>query len=176
MRGCTPWPQVDKPTSDTVCPANGKKLRMKDLIPVRFTPVPEGAEGQFMDPLTKDTLTNHSKLVCIKTSGDVLLKETYERLVKPDGVYDGAWAAGVRDSLRLLLGGCLERSGRAGRAPHDARLSNRALLEHSWSSAATPIPLRTSIPLRTPTPQRTPMRSPVHSSAPYTRSLYTHCV
>uniref|UniRef100_A0A7R9YV45 Nitric oxide synthase-interacting protein zinc-finger domain-containing protein n=1 Tax=Chlamydomonas euryale TaxID=1486919 RepID=A0A7R9YV45_9CHLO len=95
---------LEKPSTDTLCPASGNKLRMKDLIPIRFTPVPQGADGLYMDPITKDALTNHSKLVVIKTTGDVVLKETYSKLIKPDGVMNGKK---VRESdvVELQTGG-----------------------------------------------------------------------
>ena len=47
--------RVEKPDTDTYCPASGNKLRLKDLIPVKFTKVPTDSEseGRFMDPVTK---------------------------------------------------------------------------------------------------------------------------
>lgn len=47
--------RVEKPDTDTYCPATGNKLRLKDLIPVKFTKVPTDSEseGRFMDPVTK---------------------------------------------------------------------------------------------------------------------------
>ena len=58
-----------KPSLDTICPATGKKLRLKDLITVNFARVPEGEEGYAMDPVTKDTLSNANKLAVIRTTG-----------------------------------------------------------------------------------------------------------
>lgn len=58
-----------KPDEHTYCPASGKKLRLKDLIPVRFSRVPEEDSGVFMDPVTKDTFTNASSLVVLKPTG-----------------------------------------------------------------------------------------------------------
>ena len=34
-------------------------------------------------------MTNATKLVLLKATGDVILKETYEKLIKPDGVFNG---------------------------------------------------------------------------------------
>ncbi|KIY93552.1 Nitric oxide synthase-interacting protein [Monoraphidium neglectum] len=79
----------EKPDGSTYCPASGKKLRLKDLVDVKFTPVGEGDAGLFMDPITKDTFTNTSRLVVLTTTGDVLLEGTYEKCVKPDGVFKG---------------------------------------------------------------------------------------
>lgn len=42
---------------------------VQDLIPVRWTPVSEDEPGKHMDPITKDTFTNSSKLVVLATTG-----------------------------------------------------------------------------------------------------------
>ena len=63
---------LGRPDMDTFCPASGKKLRLKDLIPVRLTRVPEGQTGFAMDPITKDTFTNASRLVLLKPTGAAL--------------------------------------------------------------------------------------------------------
>lgn len=60
---------MSKPDMDTYCPASGKKLRLKELIPVRFTRVPEGESGFAMDPVTRDNFTNASQLVLLKPTG-----------------------------------------------------------------------------------------------------------
>ena len=73
----------------TVCPASGKKLKLKDLTSLKFTATPPEDKGKYMDPITRATLTNSSKLVVLKPTGTVLLEESYERCVKPDGVYEG---------------------------------------------------------------------------------------
>ena len=63
---------LDKPDMTIYCPASGKKLRLKDLIPVRFTRCAEDEEGFARDPVTKDTFTNASGLVVIRSTGTVL--------------------------------------------------------------------------------------------------------
>lgn len=136
--------------SATVCPASGKRLRLKDLVAVKFTQVPGGEpplcarsavvcvsvqrlallcpprrsptpsrllpfltcpptspsllcaparpprkpnrteeRGRYMDPITKDALTNASKLVVLAPTGDVMLEATYEACVRPEGAYRG---------------------------------------------------------------------------------------
>ena len=49
---------AEKPSSDTLCPATGKKLRMKELTAVHFTrvpgDVPEESGGRFMCPSCKE--------------------------------------------------------------------------------------------------------------------------
>lgn len=64
-----------------------------------------------MDPLTRETLTNRDTLVVLRTTGDVLKRSTYERAVKPDGVYNGKKVA-ERDVISLQKGG-------TGFAAHD---------------------------------------------------------
>ncbi|EFJ45302.1 hypothetical protein VOLCADRAFT_106032 [Volvox carteri f. nagariensis] len=96
--------KVEKPDTDTRCPASGKKLRMKDLVAVRWTPVPEGEPGKHMDPVTKETFTNSSKLVVLATTGDVVLKETYEKCIKPEGSFAGKKVR-EKDVIELKTGG-----------------------------------------------------------------------
>ncbi|KAK9815795.1 hypothetical protein WJX72_009551 [[Myrmecia] bisecta] len=95
---------LDKPDMSTYCPASGKKLRLKDLIVVKFMRVPEGETGMFMDPITKDTFTNASRLVVLKPTGDVMLHDTYQRCVRPDGRYDGVRIKEA-DVIELQRGG-----------------------------------------------------------------------
>ncbi|GBF93568.1 hypothetical protein Rsub_06288 [Raphidocelis subcapitata] len=102
---------TERPDASTLCPASGKKLRLKDLVEVKFTPVPEGASGRYMDPVTKDTLTNASRLVVLVPTGDVMLEATYEQCVKPEGAYRGK-KVGPKDVVKLQTGG-------TGFAAHD---------------------------------------------------------
>lgn len=109
---------LDKPDVSTTCPATGKKLRLKDLIPVNFTLIqddgsekPDPAmrragteEPRFCDPITKDVFTNVSALVLFKTTGDVVMKQTYEKCVKPDGIFDGRTIR-AKDVINLKSGG-----------------------------------------------------------------------
>lgn len=60
---------IAKPDMLTYCPASNKKLKLKDLIPVKFTRVPEGQTGYAMDPVTGDTFTNANKLVLLRPTG-----------------------------------------------------------------------------------------------------------
>ncbi|GFR51939.1 hypothetical protein Agub_g14460 [Astrephomene gubernaculifera] len=96
--------RVDKPDTDTRCPASGNKLRMKDLVAVRWTAVPEGECGKHMDPITKETFTNASKLVVLAPTGDVMLKETYDKCVKSEGSYGGKRVRD-KDVIPLQTGG-----------------------------------------------------------------------
>lgn len=86
----------------TVCPASGKRLKASELIPVHFTPVPENIKNSlkskmtgnalplYMDPISREILTNASRLVLLKPTGTVLMRSSYETCVKPEGFYEGA--------------------------------------------------------------------------------------
>ena len=76
----------------TTCPITGKKLRLKDLIDVRFTRVPESQQEevqQFMCPVSRDIFGPTSKLVLLRPTGDVLLESSYNTAVKPEASYRG---------------------------------------------------------------------------------------
>ena len=66
---------------DTICPATGKKLKLKDLITVNFTHVPENEAGYAMDPVTKDTFSNASRLAVLKSSGTAVMLLWSDRLM-----------------------------------------------------------------------------------------------
>ena len=60
---------LDKPDMNTFCPASGKKLRLKDLTPVRFMRSPEDQPGFARDPISRDTLSNTDRLVVLRPTG-----------------------------------------------------------------------------------------------------------
>ena len=96
---------LEKPSSETRCPATGQKLRLKDLLPVVFTPAPESdgdGAGRFMCPLCKETLTNVTRVVVLQPGGDATCEACYTRFVAPDGSYDGR---AVKAVIRLERGG-----------------------------------------------------------------------
>ncbi|KAI3437726.1 hypothetical protein D9Q98_000174 [Chlorella vulgaris] len=138
---------LDKPEMTTLCPATGEAIKLKDLVSVRFTRVPDGGPNEYMDPVTKDVFTNASRLMVLKPTGDVVLKETWERCIKPDGHYDGK-QVGEEDVLELQRGG-------TGFAAHDKELqakkrfllgpgSGMADLRGQHASAASKFGLRFS--------------------------------
>ena len=98
--------KAEKPSGDTLCPATGKRLRLKDLVPVRFTRTPDAEDGQgrFMCPLCKDAFTNVSRVVVLKPTGDAVGEECYRRFVEPEGAYDGHKVK-PKDVIRLERGG-----------------------------------------------------------------------
>jgi nitric oxide synthase-interacting protein len=98
-----------KPQTYTTCPISGVKLGIKDLIPVKFTRLPTNSsitsvvnKAKYIDPITKDVLTNRSNLVCIRPTGDVLLLDVYKKFVEPYGMYNGVKISGL---IQLQKGG-----------------------------------------------------------------------
>jgi nitric oxide synthase-interacting protein len=53
-----------------------------------------------MDPVTKDTLTNASRLAVLVPSGEVVLRETYKACIQDEGQFNG----GPPHGSLLLLG------------------------------------------------------------------------
>jgi len=86
--------RVILPTPDTniYCPVSGKILKIKDLIDVKFTLAPVEEKGKalisrevrYLCAVTKDALSNSVPCVVLKTTGDVITLECYEKLVKKD--------------------------------------------------------------------------------------------
>mmetsp|Transcript_29649 Transcript_29649/g.54374 ORF Transcript_29649/g.54374 Transcript_29649/m.54374 type:complete len:321 (-) Transcript_29649:734-1696(-) len=117
--------KVDKPdVTATVCPASGYPLRLKDLITVKFSPARPGEGALHIDPLTKESLTNATKLVVLRPTGAVLTKASYEKCVKPDGVYEGVAIDPAKDVIELQTGG----TGFAGRDGEKVQSKKRFLL------------------------------------------------
>jgi len=80
----------DKPDTNTHCPFSGKKLKMKDLIPVKFTPLdPNKAlnpndKEKYMCPITCKTLTNSIPCAVLKKSGRVVSMAAVNEIIKKD--------------------------------------------------------------------------------------------
>ena len=108
---------VLKPKTETICPSSNKKLRLKDLVSVKFTPSPSAEDidntsersGRHICPLSMKTLTKTSKLLVVKPTGDVITEEAYKTVIKPEGEYKGHKVT-PKDVIRVKGGG----SGFAG--------------------------------------------------------------
>jgi len=98
--------RVEKPSGDCLCPATGKKLRLKDLVSVKFTFAPKdaGKGARYMCPLSKEVFGNTSKVVVLKATGDAISEECYKRFVAKDGVYNGVKIK-PKEVIRLQRGG-----------------------------------------------------------------------
>ena len=93
-------------------PGDAKKLRMKDLMDVKWTEVPKdgekGAEEErYMCPVTRKTFTNASQVMILKPSGVAVSEEAWKIVVSKEGAWDGKR---VKGAIRLQKGG----SGFAG--------------------------------------------------------------
>mmetsp|Transcript_22858 Transcript_22858/g.65989 ORF Transcript_22858/g.65989 Transcript_22858/m.65989 type:complete len:327 (+) Transcript_22858:100-1080(+) len=104
--------ELKKVDTTTRCPMSGKKLRVKDLIPVKFEVYDQkmlqegGGRGVFCCAVSKHPIT-HQQAVLIKPSGVVVLESVLEDCVYKDMVcpVTGAKLKGKDDILKLQQGG-----------------------------------------------------------------------
>ena len=135
------------PPSHTLCPTTRKRLRAKDLVEIKFMRVPDdGREGDkgkgrggggvgsnalYMDPLTRDPLTDKARVVVLKPSGVAMLESSYKRFVEPDGSYEGRRVR-PKDVIRLQKGG-------TGFAGGGASVEAKAHHMHGLGTATCPL-------------------------------------
>lgn len=88
--------KLEKPDPKVYCPISGQVLRIKDLIDVKFTLAsdPDDAkksliarEDRYVCAVTKDILTNAQQHAVLRTTGDVITMEAYEKLIKKDMIH-----------------------------------------------------------------------------------------
>eukprot|EP00116_Pleurobrachia_bachei_P008682 sb/3468944/ len=85
---------IKKPDTKTYCPITEKQLKLKDLISVKFTPMPQDNQGtsticqevRYMCAVTHDALSNGSTCVVLRPTGNVITLDCYEKLVKEEMV------------------------------------------------------------------------------------------
>jgi len=85
---------VQKPDKTIYCPVSGNPLKVKDLIPIKFTIVQDPddkrslivKQARYMCPITHDVLGNNVPCAVIKTTGDVVTMECVEKLIKKDWI------------------------------------------------------------------------------------------
>ncbi|XP_011635186.1 nitric oxide synthase-interacting protein homolog [Pogonomyrmex barbatus] len=85
---------LQKPDKTIYCPVSGKPLKVKDLIPIKFTVVQDPddkrslivKQARYMCPITHDVLGNSVPCAVIKTTGDVVTMECVEKLIKKDWI------------------------------------------------------------------------------------------
>ena len=84
--------RVKPPKRKTVCPMSGRRLRVRDLIAVHFTPLVTAAATtaavgapaeQYMCPVTRAVISNQVKVAVLRPSGRVVSMACVERLVQP---------------------------------------------------------------------------------------------
>ncbi|KAL6429320.1 hypothetical protein ACFW04_008195 [Cataglyphis niger] len=85
---------LQKPDKTIYCPISGNPLKVKDLIPIKFTPVKDPddkrslivKQARYMCPITHDILGNNVPCAAIRTTGDVVTMECVEKLIKKDWI------------------------------------------------------------------------------------------
>lgn len=63
--------KLEKPSSKVLCPVSGKPIKLKELLEVKFTPMPgteTAAHRKFLCPVTRDELTNTTRCAYLKKS------------------------------------------------------------------------------------------------------------
>ena len=83
-----------KPDKTIYCPISGKPLKIKDLIPVKFTEVKDPddkkslivKQARYMCPITHDILSNSVPCAVIRTTGDIITMECVEKIIKKDWI------------------------------------------------------------------------------------------
>ncbi|XP_053308513.1 nitric oxide synthase-interacting protein [Spea bombifrons] len=83
---------IKKPDKTVYCPMSGKPLKMKDLIPVKFTPVDGkvdrvgliNRQDRYVCAVTRDMLGNSVPCAVLRPSGAVVTMECVEKLIKKD--------------------------------------------------------------------------------------------
>lgn len=85
---------LHKPDKTIYCPISGKPLKIKDLLPVKFTEVKDPddkkslivKQARYMCPITHDILSNSVPCAVIRTTGDVITMECVEKIIKKDWI------------------------------------------------------------------------------------------
>jgi len=95
----------EKPEKETKCPTTLERLRMKDLVTIKWTKVREGESGKYMCPITYKTFTNATAIVVLKPTGTAISEEGFKRVVEKEGAYDGVKIRPDKDVIKLQKGG-----------------------------------------------------------------------
>uniref|UniRef100_A0A7S0R794 Nitric oxide synthase-interacting protein zinc-finger domain-containing protein n=1 Tax=Pyramimonas obovata TaxID=1411642 RepID=A0A7S0R794_9CHLO len=96
---------LDKPDTFTKCPQTGNKLRLKDLVDVKWTKASEDlGKDKAMCPTCKKVFSNITRIVVLKTTGDAMCAECCSRFVEKEGNYNGKTVK-KRDIIHLQRGG-----------------------------------------------------------------------
>ncbi|CAH1970480.1 unnamed protein product [Acanthoscelides obtectus] len=83
--------KLEKPDPTIYCPISNKPLKVKDLVDVKFTPVPDDdkksihvKENRYMCAVTHDILSNSVPCAVLRPTGDVVTLECVEKIIKKD--------------------------------------------------------------------------------------------
>ncbi|CAK8689310.1 unnamed protein product [Clavelina lepadiformis] len=86
--------KVAKPDSKVYCPMSKKPLKLKDLIPVKFTPIADrdkktsviAKKDRWMCAVTHDTLGNFIPCAVLRPTGDVVTMECVEKIIRKNNM------------------------------------------------------------------------------------------
>lgn len=83
--------ELKKPDEKVRCPMSSKPLRYKDLISIKFTPINDRdsrslitKDARYVCAVSNDILGNSVPCVALRTSGNVVTTECYEKVIKKD--------------------------------------------------------------------------------------------
>jgi len=81
--------RLEKPDQKVYCPVSGNILKMKDLFPVKFTPIlnevdKPSKKHRWMCAVSHDILTDAIPIAVLKPSGVVVTIEVVEKIIKKD--------------------------------------------------------------------------------------------
>ncbi|RCN45286.1 nitric oxide synthase-interacting protein-like family protein [Ancylostoma caninum] len=85
--------KIEKPSQKVLCPLSGKPLKLKDLMEVKFTPIPKDDDKtsiiaskavRYMCAVTHDALTNTTRCAYLKKSKCVVTWDVVEKLIRKD--------------------------------------------------------------------------------------------
>ena len=82
--------EIKKPDSRVYCPLSGKPLKLKDLHPVKFTPMCNDSKSvitqtaRYKCPVTHDILSNSVPCAVLKPSGDVVTMDCVKNIIQKD--------------------------------------------------------------------------------------------
>ena len=82
--------EAKKPDTKTRCPMSGKPLRIKDLIPVKFSVAADDEkslitrEVRYKCAVTHDALGNSVPCAVLRNTGNVVTMDCVEKLIKKD--------------------------------------------------------------------------------------------
>eukprot|EP00440_Ansanella_granifera_P018221 gb/GFBE01019787.1/.p1 GENE.gb/GFBE01019787.1/~~gb/GFBE01019787.1/.p1 ORF type:complete len:321 (+),score=91.26 gb/GFBE01019787.1/:1-963(+) len=104
--------EVKQVDTTTKCPMTGKKLKVKDLIPIKFDIADQkmydqgGGKGMFCCAVSKNPII-HQQALLLKPSGVVVLESVYKDIVSKEMAcpVTGKKLKGKEDILKLVTGG-----------------------------------------------------------------------
>ncbi|XP_011495287.1 PREDICTED: nitric oxide synthase-interacting protein homolog [Ceratosolen solmsi marchali] len=85
---------LQKPDKNIYCPISGNILKLKDLLPIKFTEIKDPddkksliiKQARYMCPITHDVLSNSIPCAAIRTTGDIITMECVEKIIKKDWI------------------------------------------------------------------------------------------